>query len=76
MNEILDYTTQIRINFPDFLIPDQFAWKPWFIKYIFEHDYKIENVFWIDSGIVTFGSIHFIFEQIEKHGYWLTEDRE
>ena len=25
MNEILDYTTQIRINFPDFLVPNQFA---------------------------------------------------
>ena len=57
MNEILDYTMQIRINFTDFFVPNQFAWKFWFIKYIFEHHYKIENVFWIDSGKVTFGNI-------------------
>ena len=31
-------------------------------------------MFWIDSGIVTFSNIGFIFEHIEKYGYWLTED--
>ena len=31
-------------------------------------------MFWIDSGICTFGSIAFSFEHIERHGFWLTED--
>ena len=74
MNKILEYTTQIRTQFPDFLTPNQFAWKPWFIRFVFEYDYKIQNVFWIDSGIISFGSIQFIFNHINKHGYWLTED--
>ena len=30
--------------------------------------------FWIESGIMTFGKIGFIFEHIETYGYWLTED--
>ena len=34
----------------------------------------MQNVFWIDSGIITFGNINFIFEHIEKHGVWLTEE--
>ena len=74
IDKILEYTTQIRTQFPDFLTPNQFAWKPWFIRFVFEYDYKIQNVFWIDSGIVSFGSIEFIFNHINKHGYWLTED--
>ena len=74
MVEILDYITQSRINFPDFLITNQFAWKPWFIKYFFEYNYTIQNVFWIDSGIVTIDNVGFIFEHTHKHGYWLTED--
>ena len=31
-------------------------------------------MFWIDAGIVTFGNIKFIFEHINKHGFWLTEE--
>ena len=69
----LQYTHYIRVNFPEFLTPNQFAWKPWCIRYVFEHS-EIENVFWIDSGIVSFGNIGFIFEHIKKHGYWLTEE--
>ena len=59
--------------FPEFLTPNQFAWRPWFIKYVFEAN-DIDNVFWIDSGICTFGSIGFIFEHNERHVYWLTEE--
>ena len=50
MLDILEYTKDIRINFPNFLVPYQFAYKSWFIRYVFEHS-DIENVFWIDSGI-------------------------
>ena len=53
---LLQYTREIRDRFPDFLTPNQFAWKPWCIRYIFERS-EIENAFWIDSGIVTFGNI-------------------
>ena len=35
MIEIMQYTRDIRINFPDFLTPNQFAWKPWFIRFVF-----------------------------------------
>ena len=73
MIEILQYTREIRETFTDFLTPNQFAWKSWFIRFIFEHS-DIENVFWIDSGIMSFGNIGFIFKHIEKHGVWLTED--
>ena len=74
MIEILQYTQSIRCKFPDFLTPNQFAWKPWFIRFVFESS-DVQNVFWIDSGIVTFGNIKFIFEHIQKHGYWLTEEQ-
>ena len=67
MIEIMKYTRDIRINFADFLTPNQFAWKPWFIRFVFEHS-DIQNVFWIDSGIMSFGNIKFIFEHIEKSG--------
>ena len=66
MMEILKYTHHIRVNFPEFLKPNQFAWKPWFIRFVFEHS-DIQNIFWIDSGIVTFGNIGFIFEHIKKN---------
>ena len=46
MKEILQYTRDIRITFPDFLTPNQFAWKPLFIRFVFEHS-DIQNVFWI-----------------------------
>ena len=52
-------------------MPNQFAWKPSFIRFVFEHS-DIQNVFWIDS-IMTFGNIGFFFKHI-KNGYWLTED--
>ena len=35
---------------------------------------NVQNIFWIDAGIVTFGNIGFIFEHVKKHGCWLTED--
>ena len=73
MIEILQYTQSIRCKFPEFLTPNMFAWKPCFIRFVFESS-DVQNVFWIDSGIVTFGNIKFIFEHIEKHGVWLTED--
>ena len=57
----------------EFLTPNQFAWKPWFIRFVFESS-DVQNVFWIDSGIMSFGNIGFIFEHIKKHGYWLTEE--
>ena len=65
MIEILKYTHSIRCTFPEFLTPNQFAWKPWFIRFVFEHS-DIQNVFWLDSGIVTFGNIKFIFEHIQN----------
>ena len=46
----------------DFLMPNQFAWKPWFIRFVFEHT-DIQNIFWIDSGIVAFGKIRFILNR-------------
>ena len=46
MTEILQYTRDIRITFPDFLTPKQFAWKPLFIRFVFENS-DIQNVFWI-----------------------------
>ena len=73
MIEILMYTHTIRTIFPEFLTPNMFAWKPLFIRFVFEHS-DIQNVFWLDSGIVTFGNIKFIFEHIKKYGCWLTED--
>ena len=73
MIEILMYTHTIRTTFPEFVTPSQFAWKPWFIRFVFESSI-IQNIFWIDAGIVTFGNIGFIFDHIQKHGYWLTED--
>ena len=57
-----------------FLTPNQFGWKAWFIRFVFESS-DVQNVVWIDSGIVTFGNIKFIFEHIKKHGYWLTEEQ-
>ena len=73
MIEILQYTRNIRSRFPEFLTPDQFAQKPWFVRFVFESS-DVQNVFWIESGIVTFGNIGFIFEHTKKYGYWLTEE--
>ena len=73
MDEILNYTHDIRTIFPDFLTPNQFAWKPYFIKHVFDF-FKVQNVMWIDSGIVTFGSLKCVFKHIEKEGVWLTEE--
>ena len=64
MIEIMQYTQSIRCKFPEFLTPNQFAWKPWFIRFVFESS-DVQNVFWVDSGIVTFGNINFIFELIK-----------
>ena len=50
--EIIDYTLPIRVNVHVFLMPDQFAWKPWFIRYVFEHTDTIQNIFWIDSEVL------------------------
>ena len=36
MIEILQYTQSRRCKFPEFLTPNQFAWKPWFIRFVFE----------------------------------------
>ena len=60
MVEILQYA-----QFPEFLTPNQFAWKPWFIWFVFESS-DVQNVFWIDSGLVTFGDVGFIFEQVKN----------
>ena len=57
MIEIMQYTRSIRCKFPEFLTPNQFAWKPCFIRFVFESS-DVQNVFWIDSGIVTFGNIN------------------
>ena len=57
MVEILQYTQNIRLKLPEFLTPNQFAWKPWFIRFVFESS-DVQNVFWIHSGIVTFGNIN------------------
>ena len=35
--EILEYLKDIIDTFPGFLIAQQFAWKPHFIRYIFDH---------------------------------------
>ena len=51
-------------------MPNQFALKPWLIRFVFEQS-DIENVFWIDSGIVTFGTLGIIFEYIENTVYGL-----
>ena len=48
-------------------------WKPWFIRFVFEHS-DVQNVFWMDSGIMTFDNTGLIFEHIEKCGFWLTEE--
>ena len=61
MVEILQYTQNIRFKFPEFLTPTQFAWKPQFVRFVFESS-DVQNVFWIESGIITFGHIAFIFE--------------
>ena len=53
-------------------MPNQFAWKPWFMWFVFESS-DVKNIFWIDSGIVAFGIIRCIFEHINKNGYLLTE---
>ena len=57
-------------TFPGFLIPQQFSWKPYFTL---NHS-SGGNVFWIDSGIVTFGSIEIVFQHIEQNGYFLMDD--
>ena len=73
MIEILQYTRDIRIVSGFFLTQNQFAWKSWFFRFVFEYS-DIQNLFWIDSGIMSFGNIGFIFEHTKKHGYWLTEE--
>ena len=35
----------------------------------------IENVFWRESGIWTFGNIGLILKHIERYGFWLMENR-
>ena len=37
MVEILKYPHSIRCKFPEFLTPNQFAWKPLFVRFVFEH---------------------------------------
>ena len=44
MIEILNYTRNIRSKFAEFLTPNQFAWKLWFIRFVFEY-IDIQNVF-------------------------------
>ena len=44
MIEISQYTV-------GFLTPNQFAYKPCFLRFVFEHS-DVQNVFWIDSGIL------------------------
>ena len=55
--------------FTDFLLPNQFAWKSWLIKFTLEHS-NVENVFWIDAGIVPFGSLEIVFECKEQNSYF------
>ena len=65
MVEILQYTQDTISKIPEFLTPYQFACKLWFIRFVFESS-DIQNVFWIDSGIVTVGNIGFFFLNILK----------
>ena len=51
MVEILMYTHTIRTTFPEFLTPNQYAWKPWVIRFVFESS-NVQNIFWIDAGIL------------------------
>ena len=59
-NNFFEYFKDTIDTFPGFLIPQQFAWKSHLIKYTLDHS-RVDNVFWRDSGTVTFGSIEPVF---------------